>query len=61
MTLDLKKKKLELMRVQVAKCDLEYKIEERLDEIERLKSHVKIQEETEIRLTNELKQMKESK
>lgn len=56
MSLDLKKKKLELMRVQLAKHELELRIEERLEEINRLKDHVKIQEEAEIRISNELKQ-----
>lgn len=55
MSLDLKRKKLELMRVQTAKHELEFKIEERLEEIERLKAHIKVQEETETRLIEELK------
>lgn len=55
MSLDLKRKKLELMRVQTAKHELEFKIEERLEEIERLKAHIKVQQETEIKLIEELK------
>lgn len=55
MSLEIQRKKLELMRVQTAKFELLFKIDERLEEIERLKSHVKIQEETEQRLIEELK------
>lgn len=55
MSLDIKRKKLELMRVQTSRHELEFKIEERLEEIERLKAHIKAQEETEARLTEELK------
>lgn len=55
MTLDDKRKKLELMRVQTARYELEFKIEEKLEEIERLKEHIKIQIEREKQLTNEIK------
>lgn len=54
MSLDLKKKKLELARVQVAKQELEFKIEERADEIQRLKEHIKVQEQTEEKLKQEI-------
>jgi len=51
MTLDTKKKELELARVQLARQEMEFKIEERLEEIERLKSNIEIQ----IKKENELK------
>lgn len=54
-TLDLKRKELELARVKLATQDLEFKIEERLEEIERLREHVKVQQETEKRLIQEIK------
>ncbi len=41
--LERKKKELELARVKLAKDELEYKIEERLDEVQRLRDHVEIQ------------------
>lgn len=54
MSLDLKKKRLELARVQLAKQELEMRIEERLEEITRMKDHIKIQEEAEKKINNEL-------
>lgn len=53
-SLELKKKKLELSRVQVARQELEFKIEERLDEISRLKDHIEIQIKKESELTKEI-------
>jgi hypothetical protein len=38
--LETKRSKLELMRVQTAKAELEFKIEERLEEIGRLKEAI---------------------
>lgn len=52
--LDLKRKQLELARVRTARQELELKIDERLDEIERLKEHIKIQIEKETSLQKEL-------
>ncbi len=54
MSLELKKKKLELARVQVAKQELEFKIEEKLDEVERLKAAVEIQLKKEQELMKEI-------
>lgn len=42
--LEIKKLKVELLRVNAAKAELELKIEERLEEIERLKEHIKVSE-----------------
>lgn len=44
MTLEEKKKELELERVKLAKKELEYKVEEKLAEIDRLKEHILIQD-----------------
>jgi hypothetical protein len=52
--LELKKKQVELQRVKVAKMELELKVEEREDEIKRLKEHIKIQELKELDLTKEI-------
>ena len=54
--LELKRKQLELNRVRVAREELELKIEERMEEIERLKGHIEIQLQKESDLEKELKQ-----
>lgn len=54
MTLEKKKKVLELKRVETAKMELELKIEERLEEIERLKKAIEIQILTEQKLKKEI-------
>lgn len=56
--LEVKKTKLELMRVQTARMELEYKIEESLDQVERLRTHIKIQEAREIELLKQLEGIK---
>ena len=42
--LDKKKFKLEILKVTTAKAELEYKIEERLEDIQRLKDQIIIQD-----------------
>lgn len=59
MSLEIKRKKLELERVVVARKELEFRIEERLDEIERIKSHIEVQKKREQELTEELKENKD--
>lgn len=54
-TLEKRKKELELERVKLAKKELEFKIEERLDEVERLKKHIDIQNETINKIEQEIK------
>lgn len=56
MSLDVKKKKLELQRVELAKEELLFKIEERLEEIERLKKHIEVQDQTILKLKEEIKE-----
>ncbi len=46
--LELKKLKLELLRVTTAKAELEFKVEEKLDDILRIKEHVLLQEKREV-------------
>jgi hypothetical protein len=50
MSLDLKRKQVELLRVSSAKAELELRIHERLEEIERLKEHIAISEAKEVEL-----------
>lgn len=54
MSLEEKRKRLELMRVQVARKELEYKIEEKMEEISRMEAHIKTQLEKEAQLELEL-------
>lgn len=54
-SLDLKKLKVELLRVSASKAELELRIEERLDEIERIKEHIKISEAKELELKEKIK------
>jgi hypothetical protein len=53
--LELKRLKLELVKVAAARHEIEFRIDERLDEIARLKEHVKIQEAKEAELTEKIK------
>lgn len=53
--LEKRKKEVELARVRTARMELELKIEERLDEITRLKEHIEIQTKKEKELEQELK------
>ena len=55
MSLERKKKEMELRRVETARMELELKIDERLEEIERLRDHIKIQLEKEDQIKKELK------
>lgn len=45
--IEIKKFKAELLRVQAAKAEMEYIIAQRMEEIERLESNIKKQEDTE--------------
>ena len=57
MSLEKKKTEVELMRVTTARMELEYKIEERKDEIRRMEDHIKIQIAKESELKDKLKEM----
>ncbi len=57
--LDVKRKRLELARVQMARNELEFRIEERLDEVSRLKAQVQLQSEKELELSLELSKLEE--
>lgn len=52
--LEKKKMSVELLQVSAAKASLELRIEERLEEIERLKESIKVSEAKEIELKEKL-------
>lgn len=58
MSLEIKKKQTELLRVQSAKAELELKIMEREHEIERLKDAVKLQQDKEDEINQAIKTLK---
>ena len=53
--LKLEKKKLELLRVGTAKAEMKFKILERLEDVDRLKANIVIQEKREQELKEEIK------
>lgn len=55
-SLDIKKIKVELLQVQAGKASLELRIEEILEEIERLKGHIAISEKKEHELKEKIKE-----
>lgn len=52
--LEMKKLKLELLQVQTARAGLEFRIEEKLDEINRIKESIAISEAKEKELTEKI-------
>lgn len=58
--LEVKRMEVEILRVQAASSEMELKIDERFEEIERLKSHILIQEARVIELIQKIKEMKEA-
>lgn len=54
MSLELKRKELELSRVELARQEQELKIEERMDEIHRLEKMIEIQKAKETELKAEI-------
>lgn len=55
MTLEERKNRSELLRVQAAKAEMEYIIEQRYEEIRRLQEAIKLQEETENKIIERMK------
>lgn len=53
-TIEIKRKRLELSRVELARQEQEFKVEERMEEINRLKSMIEIQKNKEAELKIEL-------
>ena len=58
MSLDLKRKELELIKVRAAQAELDFRIEESLDNIERLKQHIVEQENHAVNLETEINTLK---
>ena len=61
MSLEKKKIELELMRVRTARMELDMRIEERKEEIERLAEHIIVQEKREEELQAKLKELTSNK
>jgi hypothetical protein len=59
--LELKRMEVELIRVQAARAELEFKIIEREHDIMRIKEHIKVQLDKEEELKNRLKDAKGSR
>ena len=57
MSLEKRRKALELLRVRTAKAELAFKVEEKMDEIKRIEAHIKVQEEAELRIEKELQEL----
>lgn len=57
MSLEKKKKQLELSRVRLAREEMELKIQERMEEIERLEGFIKVQHDKEVELEQELQKL----
>ena len=55
--LEAKKLQVELMRVAAARAEMEFKIMERLEDIERLKDQIKLQEAKEQELKQKIELM----
>lgn len=55
--LDLKRKQVELLRVSSAKAEMELRIHERMEEIERVKEHIKVSEAKEAELLQQIQDM----
>lgn len=64
MSLEFKRLKMDLLKAQAAKAELEFKIEERLQEIQRIEDHIKLQDarikETEAKLEELSEKQRES-
>ena len=58
--LEIKKLKLELIKVSAAKAELEFRVDERLEDIERIKLSIAIQEDKEIELKNRISEVEKT-
>jgi hypothetical protein len=56
--IELKKLKVELMRVQAARAELELRIDERMEEIQRVKENIEIQLKKEAELESRIEENK---
>lgn len=60
MSIEKMKKELELKKVEIAKEELELRIEERMEDVRRMQEHIKVQEQKAQELRDELKTIKEN-
>jgi len=58
--LEIKRLKLELVKVAAARHELEFRIEERLEEIARIKDHVKVQLDKEAELKGRISEAEQA-
>lgn len=56
--IEIMRMEVEVMRVKAAACEMELKIEERLEEIERLRGHIVIQNARIVELAQKIKETK---
>lgn len=56
--IEIKKIEVEILRVQAATSEMELKIEERLEEIDRIKSHIVVQQTKLVELNQKLQELK---
>ena len=59
--IELKRMKLELIKVAAARAELEFKVEERLEDIERIKKSIQAQMDRETELTNQIQVAEQGK
>lgn len=52
--IEIKRMKLELIKVSAARSELEFRIDEKMDEISRIKDHIKIQADKEEALKKQI-------
>jgi hypothetical protein len=57
--LDIKRRELDLLRVEAARKELEFKVEERKEEIQRLEDHIVVQLKKEAEIQEELNKLKQ--
>jgi hypothetical protein len=58
MSLELKRKEIELIRVNVARQELELKVEEKMEDIQKLKEMIKAQIDAEDKIKVEIEKLK---
>lgn len=57
-TLELKRKELDLIRLQSAKAEIEFNIEEKIADIERLEAHILLNKEKQEEIKQEIERIK---
>lgn len=57
MSLEIKRLKLELHRVQTARHELEFKVEERLEDIRRIEENIQVQKNKEAEISSKINEL----